>query len=464
MFENIACLILAAGKGTRMYSEDPKVLRPLLGHPMLYYVYRALEPIFGEDILTVVGFGRERMEKAFPEKIDRFVMQEKQLGTGHAFSCSFDALKATGAEYCLVMNGDTPLALTETLEDFLDDTMASQADIAFLSLTLDDPGAYGRVIRGKNDSVQAIIELKDYDVHVHGPETGEINSGIYLLRLDAVAPLLKELSNENKSGEYYITDLIGLGVKHGLRVDGIACGSDEFLLGVNSPRELLEAELVLQQFINETLVDKGVILRNPGQVRIGPDVIVAPGVDITGPCEIYGTTEIRQGAIVESNVVILDSLLDKRSHVRSFSHLEKAVLGESAVAGPFARLRPGAVLKENVRVGNFVEVKKSVLAKGVKAGHLTYLGDADIGENTNIGAGTITCNYDGKNKHKTIIGKEAFIGSNTAFVAPVKIGDQTLVGAGSVITKDVDAHALAVGRSRQVNLKRRKCNDESGPS
>ncbi len=456
MFDALACLVLAAGKGTRMYSDDPKVLRPILGHPMLHYVYRALEPLFGEDILTVVGFGRDRVESAFPEKADRFVVQEEQLGTGHAFMTALDAIKKRNAEYCLVMNGDTPLAPTETLEDFLDDAMESQADIAFLSVMLDDAGAYGRVVRDEEGKLQAIIEAKDYDFRVHGPETGEINSGIYLLRLSAVEPLLDLLSNENKSGEYYITELIGFGVEKGLRVEGIACGNDEFLLGVNNPRELLEAELVFQQLINEELLDRGVLLRNPGQVRIGPDVIVAPGVDITGPCEIYGATEIKKGSVVESNVVIIDSTLEKDCRIRSFSHIETAAVGTASVVGPYARLRPGAVLKDEVRVGNFVEVKKSVLGKGVKASHLSYIGDAEIGENTNIGAGTITCNYDGAKKHKTIIGKEVFVGSNTAFVAPVKIGDQALVGAGSVITKDVDANELAVGRGRQVNMKRRK--------
>ncbi len=458
VFENAAALVLATGKGTRMLSEKPKVLHELLGDPMLSYLYRALDSLFGANVLTVVGHGADRVEKAFSERRASFVLQEEQLGTGHALAVSMDALARTGAAYCLVINGDAPLVARETLRAFVSGTLVEGDDLSFLTIELEEPGAYGRVVRDWGGRSVAIVEAKDFDPQIHGPETGEINVGAYCLRLKTVGPLLDKLGADNKNGEYYITDLAGLAVDAGLSVSAFNRGRDSRLLGVNSPLELVDAEETLRRDIVENLLRAGVVVRNRGQVRIGPRAVVEPGAEICGPCEIYGNSVVSAGAVVSSHCVVRDSRLASGCAVHGFSHLEGAVVGESCGVGPYARLRPGAVLEAAAKVGNFVEVKKARLGPDVKASHLTYLGDADIGAGANVGAGTITCNYDGVNKHRTVIGEHAFIGSNTALVAPVVVGEGALVAAGSVVTKDVPDNALAVARGRQKNLARKKKN------
>lgn len=445
-----AALILAAGKGTRMHSERPKVLQTLLGEPMLAYVREALRPVFGEEIWMVVGHRAAMVEAAFPDA--RLVFQSEQLGTGHALMQALPALSEAGCSRLLVVNGDAPL-LSETLaRDFMAE--AAGADVAFATIVPDNPGAYGRVVR-KQGRVIGIVEAKDYDAARYGPESGEVNAGMYQLNLAAVESLLPRLSNDNKNGEYYITDLIGLAVAENYTVRGVQCGRDDSLLGVNSPLELSHLEELLRARTAEQLLASGVILHAPDLVRVSPLALVEPGAELTGPCEVSGRTEIRRGAFVASHCVLRDSLIGKGAEIRSFSHLEGARVGEGALVGPFARLRPGAVLEADSHVGNFVELKKARLGKGAKANHLSYLGDAQIGAGANIGAGTITCNYDGRHKYQTKIGEKAFIGSNTALVAPVSVGDNALVGAGSVITKDVPEKEMGIARTRQKNLPRR---------
>jgi bifunctional UDP-N-acetylglucosamine pyrophosphorylase/glucosamine-1-phosphate N-acetyltransferase len=449
----IVALVLAAGKGTRMHSDRPKVLHELLGEPMLAFVYEALDPLCPGAVLTVTGFGADQVEKAFPERAKDFVLQAEQLGTGHALRCAWERVSASGKEFCLVVNGDTPLLHTEALKRFLD--QAQGADLAFATITPEHPGSFGRVVRDKSGEVAAIVEAKDLDPALHG-DPREVNAGVYVLRLAAIGPLLAKLTNANQSGEYYITDLIALAKAAGLSVRGVECGNDTNLMGVNSPLELTEAEEHLRARTARMWLARGVMIHRPGQAVIGPRVHLEPGSCLHGPCELYGTTRLARGAVVESHCVLLNAEIAENARVRSFSHLEQARVGGSCVVGPYARLRPGAVLLEKAKVGNFVEVKKSVLGKGAKASHLTYLGDAEIGPDVNVGAGTITCNFDGLNKFKTIIKAGAFIGSNTALVAPVTVGENALVGAGSVITKDVPDGELAVARGRQVNLARKK--------
>lgn len=450
-----AALILAAGKGTRMHSSRPKVLQELLGEPMLAYVLRALRPLFGkpdgrEDIWAVVGHGAEQVEGAFPNLAA--IRQAEQLGTGHALATALPTLRQHGCARVLVVNGDVPLITTDVVRRFL--AAAGDAAIAFASLALEEAGAYGRVVR-KGGEVAAIVEAKDFDPALHGTDISEVNAGLYSLDIAAVERLLPRLTNENKSGEYYITDLIALGLEAGLSVRGVNYGADESLLGVNSPAELAGMEELLRARIVRDLLLSGVTLHAPELVRVGPFALVAPGAEITGPCEIYGGSQVAAGARIESHCVLLDSVVRARARIRSFSHLEGAQAGEDTVVGPFARLRPGAVLEPASHVGNFVELKNARLCQGAKANHLSYLGDAEIGARANIGAGTITCNYDGKRKHPTSIGARAFIGSNTALVAPVSVGEGALVGAGSVITKDVPAGEMAIARGRQKNLPRR---------
>ncbi|CCH49804.1 bifunctional UDP-N-acetylglucosamine diphosphorylase/glucosamine-1-phosphate N-acetyltransferase GlmU [Pseudodesulfovibrio piezophilus] len=446
-------VVLAAGKGTRMHSAKPKVLQTILNEPMLYYVYAALAPLFRENILTVIGHGAEMVESAFPEKKDSFVIQEEQLGTGHALQVAWDAVKKNGATHCLVINGDTPLVTVEALDRLT--SVTGCCDLAFMTITPKDVGTFGRVVRDEDRRITSIVEAKDFDMNIHGPITGEVNAGIYLLKIETIEPLLDALKNENASGEYYITDLVALAVERGLSVDGVQCGDDISLMGINSPRELVVAENTLRRQTVDELIDAGVLIHNPDTVTIGPGVTVEPGAEIFGHCEIYGASYVKAGARLGSYTYITDSTFETGCNVKQFCHIEGAGVGPDCVVGPYARLRPGAVLKRGARVGNFVEIKKAVLGEGAKASHLTYLGDADVGAGANIGAGTITCNYDGKNKFTTVIGEGAFIGSNTALVAPVSVGRDALVGAGSTITKDVPEAGGAIARGKQININRR---------
>lgn len=449
----ITALVLAAGKGTRMHSDKPKVLHTLLSEPMLHYVYSALKPLFGKDILTVIGHGADMVEAQFPEMDGSFVIQAEQLGTGHALQVSWDAVKSSGATHCLVINGDTPLVTRTALKRLAD--VAGCCDLAFMTITPRDAAAFGRVVRDEDRKITAIVEAKDYDMNVHGAVTGEVNAGIYLLNVATMEPLLDQLRNENASGEYYITDLVKLAVENGMAVDGVQCGNDISLMGINSPRELVTAESALRRQIVEALLDEGVVIHNPDTVIVGPRVTIEPGAEIFGHCEIYGESTVKAGARLGSYNYILDATFEAGCEVKQFCHIEGAEVGPDATVGPYARLRPNAKLERGAKVGNFVEMKKATLGEGAKASHLTYLGDAVVGAGANIGAGTITCNYDGKNKFVTTIGEGAFIGSNSALVAPVTIGKNALVGAGSTITKDVPGESAAIARGKQVNIKRR---------
>lgn len=447
-------IILAAGKGTRMKGETPKVLRKLLGEPMLNWVINAIAPIFGDKMLAVFGYKADLLEKTFPDI--KCVRQNSQSGTGHALQTAMAAMSDKWQNY-LVINGDAPLITAGVIEKFLQDSYGS--DLSFATITLSDPGSYGRVMRDSQNKVRAIVEAKDYKNYTD--KTGgllnyanEVNAGLYFISAKVISELLPALNNQNNSGEYYITDLIDLAVKNNMDCRGIYCGNDPSLLGVNSPLELADAENILAKRINNGLMQTGVILHNPGLVRCGPAVKIEPGCEITGPAEIYGNTVIASEAVIDSHCVIINSQIMRNAHIKSFCHIESATVGADAQVGPYCRLRPKALLSEGARAGNFVELKNAVLGKDSKANHLTYLGDAEIGSGVNIGAGTITCNYDGTSKHKTIIGDNSFIGSNTAIVAPLEIGENTLVGAGSTLTRNVPENEMAIARSKQVNMRK----------
>ena len=454
-FSAAGAVLLAAGKGMRMHSDTPKVLQRILEEPMLRYVYDALGDLCGGGIFTVIGHGADAVRAAFPGRAAGFVIQDEQLGTGHALQCVWPEVLAAGPAYVLVINGDTPLVRAKTLRQFLEESIAQKADLTFITLSLADSGAFGRVLR-KHGKVMAIVEAKDYDEELHGPDPREINAGIYCLKVSALDALLPLLERGNKNAEYYITDLVGLAVERNLKVLGLNMGDDPDLLGINTPAELAQAEERMRERIVLAHQNAGALIRAARSVRIGPDAKVAPGAEITGPCELYGHTRIEAGARIGSHCYLIDAHIGQGTVLRSFCHVEKAEVAPLCAVGPYARLRPGAILEEGAFAGNFVEIKKARLGKGAKAGHLSYLGDAEIGAGTNIGAGTITCNFDGKNKHLTRIGAEAFIGSNTALVAPVTVGSRALVGAGSVITKDVPEGHLGITRAPQRNIKRKK--------
>lgn len=451
---NIGALILAAGKGTRMHSVKPKVLQTLLSEPMLRYVVDALRPLLGEAIWTVIGHRADMVRAAFAGEDMAFVEQAEQLGTGHALMQAMPALRAGQCARVLVVNGDTPLLNTAVVKDFL--ARSQDADVAFATLLLPDAGAYGRVVRQSNGTVRAIVEAKDYDAAVYGPQSREVNAGLYCFSMEILEKLLPQVGCANRSGEYYLTDVVALAVQEGCAVLGVECGEEPHLLGVNSPVELAEAEALLRAQVVAAHLQAGVIVHAPESVRISPRADIAPGAEIFGPVEIYGQSRIAQGATVESHCVLRNAVVEVGAVIHSFSHISDAYVGARASVGPYGRLRPQAHMEEDSHVGNFVELKKARLGQGAKANHLSYIGDAEIGAKTNIGAGTITCNYDGKNKFQTRIGAGAFIGSNTALVAPVTVGDNALIGAGSVITKDVPAGEMGIGRAKQMNVPRRR--------
>ncbi len=453
---NVCALVLAAGKGTRMPSKKPKVLQTLLGDTMIACVHHALKPILS-DIYTLVGYKKEcvleELAKISQVAQEKSIEQKELLGTAHALQTALPHFQENH-EYVLVTNGDVPLLSTKLIQKLIDSALSEKSDILFATIELEDIANYGRIVRDKNNDLTAIVEAKDYDESVYGKPSNEINSGLYIFNLAFVREFLPKIENNNANNEYYITDLVELALQHGKKVIAHNAGNETSLLGVNNPYELSQAEEILRERRNRELLEDKVILHNPSTISISQDVEIAEGVEIFPHCELYGKTTIAKDCIIDSHCRIENCIIGENTHIASFSHLENAEIGAHCKIGPYARLRPMAKLEDEVHVGNFVEIKKSILQNGVKANHLSYIGDAEIGSKTNIGAGTITCNYDGKNKHLTKIGNNCFIGSNTALVAPVELKENVLVGAGSVITKNVEKNALVVARAKQVHLKK----------
>lgn len=436
-------VILAAGQGTRMRSALPKVLHPVAGQSMLGHVIDTARGLKPKAIHVVIGHGAEQVRERLAADDLNFVVQAEQLGTGHAVA---QALPALTAERVLILYGDVPLIEAATLERLL--LKVGPQQLALLTVKLADPTGYGRIVRDGQGVVQAIVEHKDAT-----PEQkliAEGNTGILAVPGERLGDWLGRLSNSNAQGEYYLTDVIAMAVCDGLVVSTEQPLDAMEVQGANDRIQLAELERHFQQRAARRLMSQGVTLRDParfdlrGEVTVGRDVLIDVNVILEG------NVVIEDGVEIGPNCVIRDSTLRRGAVVKANSHLEGAELGEGADCGPFARLRPGAVLGAKAHVGNFVEVKNSHMGEGAKAGHLAYLGDAEIGARTNIGAGTITCNYDGANKSRTVMGDDVFIGSNSSLVAPVTLGDGATTGAGSVITADVPAGTLALGRARQA--------------
>lgn len=459
---NVGALVLAAGKGTRMHADIPKVLQPLLGEPMLYYVLHALTEAGKLPVWAVIGHAADAVRRVFPAYGECFILQEPQLGTGDAVRVALPHIRQSGVNAIIVVNGDCPLLSGSLLKEFLQKMVCSQAAVGLATLFLEDPGSYGRIIRDGDGKIQKIVECKDFDPVLHGCGSGEINAGLYYFSLRELDGLLPRLTNANRSGEFYLTDCIALAAQAGMRVEAVNFGAQKALMGVNTPVELAEAETVLRDEINRRWLERGVRLHLPQLVTIGPRARIEPGVSVSGPSEILGDTLLKTGCCIESHCVVRNVEIGEKSIIHSFSHLEDARIGKGCVVGPYARMRPASRMEDGAKIGNFVEMKKAVLRQGAKASHLTYLGDADIGARANIGAGTITCNYDGKNKYQTYIGEDAFVGSNTALVAPVTVGSRALIGAGSVITKDVPDNTLAITRAPQKMFARKKSGEPNG--
>lgn len=422
-------VILAAGKGTRMKSDLPKVLHPIAAKPMIGHVLRAAESLGPAKTIVVVGPDMEAVEVAVAPH--ETVRQEDRLGTADAVKCALPAAAGVEADTVLILYGDTPLIRPDTLTAMLK-ARSGGAALVVLGFTPDEPGSYGRLKLGKDGALEAIVEAKD--ASAEELEIRLCNSGVMAVAAANLADLLADVGNDNAKGEFYLTDIVALARGRGLDCSVVEATAEE-LMGVDSRAALAAAEAVWQTSRRTQAMVDGATLLDPDTVwfsydtELGRDVVIGPNV-FFGP-----------GVMVADDV-----------EIRAFSHLEGVRIEEDAVVGPFARLRPGAVIEKGAFVGNFVEVKNAVLGEGAKASHLSYIGDATVGAKANIGAGTITCNYDGYAKHRTIIGKSAFIGSNTALVAPVEIGDGAVVGAGSTVVFDVVKDSLALARGKQITL------------
>ena len=439
---SLEIVILAAGQGTRMRSALPKVLHPVAGKPMLAHVIDTARGLGPSRIHVVIGHGADLVRERLQADDLNFVIQEEQLGTGHAVA---QAAPFLSAENVLILYGDVPLIEQPTLERLM--AQATPQQLALLTVELEDPTGYGRIIRDGAGEVQAIVEQKDATAEQRAIREG--NTGILAAPRERLLGWLSRLSNANAQGEYYLTDVIAMAVSDGLRVATAQPQVAMETQGANDRLQLSELERFFQQRVARRLMAQGVTLIDPARFDVRGEVSVGRDVTIDVNVILEGQVEIEDDVQIGPNCYIKDSTLRRGAIIKANSHLEGAHVGPDSDVGPFARLRPGSVLERKVHVGNFVELKNAHLQDGVKVGHLTYLGDSEVGARTNIGAGTITCNYDGANKWRTTIGEDVFIGSNNSLVAPVDIGAGATTGAGSTITAEVPAGTLGVGRAKQ---------------
>lgn len=442
----LSTIILAAGQGTRMRSDLPKVLQRLAGRALLAHVVDCAAELAADDICVVYGHGGEAVRGAFPDASLRWALQAEQLGTGHALQQAMP--EAPDDNRVLVLFGDVPLLTSSTCRRLLDET--PPADVAVLTVDMDNPTGYGRIIR-ESGHVSRIVEEKDA-----GPEekaVREINTGVMVCAAGRLRGWLENLGNDNAQGEYYLTDVIAMAVNDGVTVHGVKADSWTEVMGINDKKQLAEAERALQERLVDELMKEGVGFADPARVDIRGTLKCGKDVFIDVNAVFEGDVELGDGVTIESNNLVRDSKLGAGTVLHSNCHLEGATTGNECEIGPFARMRPGAQLANNVKVGNFVEIKKSFVNDGSKVNHLTYIGDAEIGRMVNVGAGTITCNYDGANKYKTTIGNDVFIGSGVNLVAPLEIGEGATIGAGSTITKPAPDGQLTLERSKQVTIK-----------
>jgi bifunctional UDP-N-acetylglucosamine pyrophosphorylase/glucosamine-1-phosphate N-acetyltransferase len=445
----LAVVIMAAGKGTRLKSRRPKVLHEIGGKPLLAHVIVAASRIVAPmDIYAVIGHQAEKVRSAVAATGVRFVEQAEQLGTGHAIQCAREAI--AGYENILVLSGDVPLIRPETIAELWKFHQEQKAAMSILTAAPDDPTSYGRILRKSPESpeVEAIVEQKALTAKQQ--KIREINSGIYAFRTAPLLAHLDKLTTNNAHGEFYLTDVAALLRATGERVVAIQASDATEVLGANTIAELVALDATMRLSTANRLMAAGVTIFRPETCTIDAGVEVAADTVIEPFVQLLGATRIGGDCLIRSYTVIENCTLGSGVMVRQNCVLAESTIANGARIGPFAHLRPGSELGEDAHVGNFVETKKAKLGKCAKANHLTYLGDVEVGDRSNIGAGTITCNYDGVRKHKTIIGKDAFIGSDSTLVAPVNVGDGAFVGAGSCITKDVPADSLAVSRARQI--------------
>jgi bifunctional UDP-N-acetylglucosamine pyrophosphorylase/glucosamine-1-phosphate N-acetyltransferase len=438
-------VVLAAGKGTRMHSRLPKVLHPLAGRPLLAHVLDLARRLGADRSIVVYGHGGDAVPAAFADSGAVFVLQEPQLGTGHAVRQALPHLLPGGST--LVLYGDVPLTRPETLERLL---ALPAACLAILTATLEDPGGYGRIVRGRDAKVRGIVEERDATPRQKAIR--EINTGILRAPTDRLADWLPRLRNANAQKEYYLTDLVGLAIADGTQVETLQPAHDWEILGVNSKDQLARLERVHQLEQATRLMRAGVTIADPWRFDLRGELDCGRDVFIDVNCIFEGGVKLGDGVRVGPGCVLRNVSAGAGTEFAPYSHVDGATLGADCRIGPYARLRPGTTLADRVHVGNFVEAKATEIGAGSKANHLTYLGDTTVGRNVNIGAGTITCNYDGANKSRTVIEDDAFIGSDTQLVAPVKVGRGATIGAGSTITADAPPGELTISRARQTTI------------
>jgi bifunctional UDP-N-acetylglucosamine pyrophosphorylase / glucosamine-1-phosphate N-acetyltransferase len=440
-------LILAAGKGTRMRSDLPKVLHPVGGKALVQHVADTARKVGGEQLLIIVGHGAEKVEEKMAAPDVKFVLQAQQLGTGHAVQQALPHLRNDAS--VLILYGDVPLTKAETLQKLI--SKVSDTQMGLLTVNMQNPTGYGRIVRDANNKVIAIVEHKD--ASDEQKKITEINTGIMAVKAKHLQKWLPQLSNNNAQGEYYLTDIIAMAKADGVAIEVEQPDAVEEVEGINNRQQQAALERFYQQQKANELMVAGVTLLDPSRIDIRGNLTCGRDVVIDVNCVFEGDVVLGDGVVIEPNCVIINSKIGNQTQIKSFSHIEDSTLAANCDIGPYARLRPGTDLADDVKIGNFVETKKAVIAKGSKVNHLSYIGDAIVGSKVNVGAGTITCNYDGVNKFKTEIGDNAFIGSNSALVAPVKIAAGSTVGAGSVITKSTEENDLAIARSQQRNIK-----------
>ena len=443
---SFSVVVLAAGKGTRMKSALPKVLHKVGGVPMVQRIINTVEQMQASAVHLVYGHGGELLQQQVEGHNLNWCLQAEQLGTGHAVQQAADAI--TDDEDVLILVGDAPLIRQQTLERLV--AVKQQCDLALLTVDLDDPTGMGRIVRGPDNNITAIVEHKDATEAQRN--ITEINTGMMMMNGADLKRWLDALSNDNAQGEYYLTDVIAMAAAEGKVIQ--AAHPDEVVEteGVNNRIHLAKLERALQRWNAEELMTAGATLADPARIDIRGKVTTGNDVFIDINCVLEGEVVLGDNVSIGPNCVLKNCRIGDNTVIEAHTLIEQAQVAESCSIGPFARLRPDSVMHKGSKVGNFVEMKKTTLGEGAKANHLTYLGDAEVGARANIGAGTITCNYDGVNKSKTLIGENAFIGSNSALVAPVEIGQGATVGAGSVVTNKVEDSALAIARAKQRNI------------
>lgn len=448
---DIAVIILAAGQSKRIQSKHPKVLHRICGLPLLEFPLRLAATLKAKPVVVVVPKKPNPISDYLSDhKSVRQVVQTEALGTGHAVAQAESALRGFFGTV-LILSGDVPLLRLETLRAFVTQVTQQKRVLGLLTTHVPNPTGYGRIVRDVSGQITAIVEEKEADESVR--TLTEINPAIYCVQKSWLFAALKKLKRHTTSGEYYLTDIIAEAVAQGESIESGLIENFQECLGVNTRAELAAAQSILQQKIIEGWLSKGVSFVDPRNTTVDADVQIGPETLIHPNVSLRGQTRIGKNCVMDVGVVLTDTVVADEVVIKPYSVLESSRVGFQSQIGPFARLRPGATLKSGVRVGNFVEIKKSLLEKGVKINHLSYIGDASIGSGTNVGCGTITCNYDGAQKHRTVIGSGVFVGSDVQFVAPIKVGQGAVIGAGSTITENVPAKALALARSRQVNKK-----------